>query len=219
VLDAPARLDDVVAAARLGLEHERLQAERRAQLVELTAARKRIVAAAADERRRLERDLHDGAQQHLIAISIKLRLLAGDVDVDEARRELMAALEELRDLAHGLYPSSLAEEGLAAAIEGLAERSRVPMSIGVLPEDRLDETAEMIAYEVVAEIVASVDGLVRVSARRSGTELMLDVSAPDVVAALLEELGDRIGAVDGTLQHAADGRGRMQLSVGIPCGS
>src|SRR4029079_2020962 len=119
VLEQPDTVDEVVRAARLGLEHERLQAETRAQLADLTAARKRIVAAATDERQRLERNLHDGAQQRLIAISIGLRLLSGEGTrmserssalVGEATRQLARAIDELRDVAHGIYPSVLADE-------------------------------------------------------------------------------------------------------------
>jgi signal transduction histidine kinase len=228
VLDMPATMDEVVHAARLGLEHERLQAESRAQLADLTAARKRIVAAASEERKRLERDLHDGAQQHLITISIGLRILAGEAVgmghesialVDEASRELSFGIDELRTVAHGIYPSVLADEGLAAAIEGLAEGSAVPLSIGGLPAERVDPSVEAAIYVIVAEIVSAVSGPVAVRIERIPTSVTLDIRAPNVPSQLIVEFGDRIGAVDGTLTSEDDGSGRIELRAEIPCAS
>lgn len=228
VLDAPDTVDEVVRAARLGLEHERLQAETRAQLADLTAARKRIVAAAAGERQRLERDLHDGAQQHLIAISIGLRLLAGQTPglrgrsaalVAEAGRELALALEELREVAHGIYPSVLADEGLAAAIESLAEGSTVPMSLGDIEVDPVDQSVAEAAYAVVADVVGFAAGPVGVRATRQTGFLTLLLDAPDIPDDVLTDLGDRVGAVDGTLTTGEPGTGRLELVAEIPCAS
>jgi len=228
VLEAPATMDEVVRAARLGLEHERLQAETRAQLADLTAARKRIVAAATEERQRLERDLHDGAQQHLVAISIGLRILAGELVgmgqesvslIDEASRELGIGIDELRTVAHGIYPSVLADEGLAAAIEGLAEGSSVPLSIGGLPTERVDPSVEAAIYVIVAEVLSAASGPVAVGIERTPTSVTLDVVAPSVPSELLVEFGDRIGAVDGTLTTRDDGSGRIELRAEVPCAS
>jgi signal transduction histidine kinase len=229
VLDMPATIDEVVRAARLGLEHERLQATTRAQLADIAAARKRIVAAADEERRRLERDLHDGAQQHLIAISIRLRVLADDVsDADgdalarlaEAGRELAIAIDELREVAHGIFPSILADEGLVAAVEGLAEGASVPVSIDSFEADGLDQVVEAAAYTVVAEVV----GIAREPVRLTGAVVegvfRLRLSANDIPEELIVEFGDRVGAVDGRLVVGRDSTdGRLVLNVDLPCAS
>jgi signal transduction histidine kinase len=228
VLEQPDTVDEVVRAARLGLEHERLQAETRAQLADLTAARKRVVGAAADERQRLERDLHDGAQQQLIAISIGLRLLADEGSgmsgpswslIEEASRELALAIDDLRDVAHGIYPSVLADEGLAAAIDGLAEGATVAVSVGPIEIDPVDPSVGEAAYAVVSDVVRVAAGPVRVEATRSARVLTLVVDAPSVPGDMIVELGDRVGAVDGTLAIREAGPGRLRLVAEIPCGS
>ena len=133
LLDNPELIEEVASAARLALENERLQAEARAQLEDLRSSRARIVEAGDAERRRLERDLHDGAQQRLVGLSLALRLLRGQLGattrelaarLDEAEAELGRAVAELRELAHGIHPAVLSDEGLAAAIEALAEDAR-----------------------------------------------------------------------------------------------
>ncbi len=228
VLEAPDTVDEVVRAARLGLEHERLQAESRAQLADLTAARKRIVAAAGGERQRLERDLHDGAQQHFIAISIGIRLLAGNTPglrersaslIAEAGQELALALQELREVAHGIYPSVLADEGLAAAIESLAEGSTTPMNLGDLEVDPVDLSVAEAAYAVVADVVRFTAGPVSVRATRQAGSLTLLVDAPEIPDDVLVDLGDRVGAVDGRLTTGVAGTGRVELVAEIPCAS
>ena len=161
LLDDPARVEDVIVASRLALESERLQAELRAQLEDLRASRVRVVEAADAERRRLERNLHDGAQQRLVSLSMALRLVrralesASDPSLieraDEANDELRAAMAELRDLAHGIYPAVLTDEGLAAAVEALRETSTIAIDLGELPEGRMDPRVEAAAYFIVAE--------------------------------------------------------------------
>jgi len=226
VLETADTLDEVVRAARLGLEHERLQAETRAQLADLTAARKRIVTAAAGERQRLERDLHDGAQQHLIAISIGIRLLAAEASglrepsaalVSQAGQEIALAIDELRTVAHGIYPSVLADEGLAAAVESLAEGSTTSLSMGDLEVDPLDVPIAEAAYAVVADVVDFATGPVSVRAARHAGSLTLVVEAPQIPDDVLVELGDRVGAVDGVLRTASAGSGRIELVAEMPC--
>ena len=228
VLELPDTVHEVVRAARLGLEHERLQAETRAQLADLTAARKRIVAAATDERQHLERDLHDGAQQQLIAISIGLRLLSGEGSamtkrssalVGEAARELALAIDELRDVAHGIYPSVLADEGLSAAIEGLAEGSTVAVAVGPIEVDPLDPSVAEAAYAIVSDVVDAAAGPVGVEAMSADGFLTLLVETPPMTADMIVELGDRVGAVDGTLTVRDAAPGRVRLIAEIPCGS
>ena len=221
-------VEEVIRAARLGLEHERLHALARAQLAALTAARKRIVAAAAAERRRLEHDLHDGAQQRLIAIAVNLRLLASDAFaaepramalIAEAGKQIGVAIEELREVAHGLYPTVLADEGFAAAIEGLTEGATVPVRMEPIDVDPLDAPIAEAAYSLVAESVSLGRGSVEVRATRTDGVLKLEVDGPDLPADVLLDLADRIGAVDGTLTATRRSAGRTHLLAEIPCAS
>ena len=160
-----ALLDAVGAAARLAIENSRLQAQLEAQLAEVRASRARIVAAGDAERRRLERDLHDGAQQRLLGIRLALRLARqrvghDDVEVDEllqeADAELMTGLDELRALARGIHPAVLTDEGLSAALASLARRATVPVEIKAVPEERLAAPVEAAAYFVASEALANV---------------------------------------------------------------
>src|SRR5262249_34103192 len=131
--DAALPAERLAAAARASgsaLENASLRARLRAELAELRASRARIVEVADDERRRIERDLHDGAQQRLIALSVALAQLAPQNGaLSRARAELRTALEDLRALAHGIYPAALTEAGIAAAVGELGERSRVPVRL------------------------------------------------------------------------------------------
>jgi signal transduction histidine kinase len=223
VLGDPAEVDEVVAAARLGLEHERLQAEARAQLEALRAARRRIVEAGDAHRKQLERDLHDGAQQHLIALSIGLRFIdrgpGSSQYLDDAATELRMAMDDLREVAHGIYPAVLADEGFAAAVDVLAESSRIPMTIAAMVEDRFDPAIEVAAYHVVADAARGSVGPLRISARRSEARLTVEVEGSDIPEPFLDEIEDRVGAVDGSLARARDPGGPVKLVAEIPCGS
>ena len=146
-------------------EVHRLNAELRSRLDELAASRARIVTAGDVERRRLERNLHDGAQQRLVALSLALRLMAERLDSDpdavrvalaHAGDELSLALEELRELARGLHPAVLTEQGLRAAVEALALRSTIAVEIVDLPHERLPEPIEAGAYYLIAEALTNV---------------------------------------------------------------
>ena len=156
----PGLVEAAGTAARLALENERLAAEVRAQLEEVRASRARIVEAGDAERRRVERDLHDGAQQRLVALAMRLQL-AKDTAIgasgllDDATTELLTAIGEVRDLARGLHPPILTEAGLGAAIEALAERAPQPVTVAV-PESRYAATVEATAYFVVAEALTNV---------------------------------------------------------------
>ncbi|MBA2297540.1 MAG: hypothetical protein H0W14_05830, partial [Actinobacteria bacterium] len=229
LLDDPERIEDVVAALRLTLEGERLRAELHAQLEDLRASRVRIVEASDAERRRLERDMHDGAQQRLVGLAMALRLLDRELEahgmessrrlVAEASGELRAGIAELRDLAHGIYPAALGDEGLAAALEALKETSRVAIELGSLPTERLDPRVEATAYFVVAETLrrTAADTL-RVTAEHDGDRLVVkieqDATAPDDLVAL----DDRVGAVDGTIEvHTTPTS--LSIRAEIPCAS
>jgi signal transduction histidine kinase len=224
LLDNPELIEEVASAARLGLENERLQAEARAQLEDLRSSRARIIAAGDAERRRLERDLHDGAQQRLVGLSLGLRLLrtqhGTDDDgrlaarLDDAEAELSRAIAELRALAHGIHPAVLSDEGLAAAVEALAEEA--PVRIAALPQERFPAAVETAAYLVVAE--AARTGAVRVSVERRNGALVVDVEAEAEPEGLLD-LEDRVGALEGrvAVEHVSEGGVRIQAE--IPCGS
>jgi signal transduction histidine kinase len=226
LLDNSELVDEVASAARLALDNERLQAEVRVQEVDLRASRARIVEAGDTGRRRLERDLHDGAQQRLVALLAGVRLvrarLGVDADRDVRRRldevaaELERAIRELRDLAHGIHPSVLSDEGLVAAIESLAENvGTLVLAIDELPDERLPRPVENAAYRVVAE--ASRAGATRVVAARRGDALLIDVDV-DAVPAGLVELEDRVGAIDGSIRVDEESGGSITLRAVIPCG-
>jgi signal transduction histidine kinase len=222
-------------AARLALENERLQAELRAQLAELRASRARIVEAADAERRRLERDLHDGAQQRLLGLGIALQLVRARVRDDEAEAllveveaELRAALAELRDLARGIHPAILVDEGLAAAVRTLAERAPLPLELDLLDE-RLPPAVETAAYYVVTEALANVAryararrGSVRV-ARLNGS-VVVEVRDDGAGGADprrgtgLAGLADRVGALDGRLRIESPLGGGTEIVAEFPCG-
>ena len=223
LLDDEQLVDEVTAAARLALENERLQAEVRARLEELRASRARIVAAGDAERKRLERDLHDGAQQRLVGLSLSLRLAQlaepeAATQLAEAETELRAAIAELRELARGIFPAVLDDEGLAAAVEALAEETAAPIRIRALPAGRFAEPLEAAAYAVVAEAARTAAGTIAVDARRTDDALVVEVEAPALGELDLVELEDRVGAVDGRLAVAHLANGRATIRAELPCG-
>ena len=157
MLDDPRLVEEIAATARLALDNGRLQAQNRAQLQDLRASRARIVERGDAGRRRLERDLHDGAQQRLVSLALSLRLAqledGANPDITalrEAEAGVRQALDELRGLASGLYPAALTEEGLGAALEALAEQAASPLMLRRLPQERLEPSVEAAAYFVVA---------------------------------------------------------------------
>jgi signal transduction histidine kinase len=224
LLDNPQLIDEVASAARLGLENERLQAEVRAQLEDLRASRARIIEAGDAERRRLERDLHDGAQQRLVGLSLALGLLQAQhgtgqnqqlaARLDEADAELRRAVAELRELAHGIHPAVLSDEGLAAAVEALAEATSAPLRIGAMPQERFPAAVETAAYLVIAETVKA--GPARVSVTRRDGVLVVDVET-EAEPRRLVDLEDRVGALDGRLAVAPAQGGRVRIRADIPC--
>ena len=156
----PALLDAVSSAAGLALDNERLLAELRAQLEETRDSRARIVDAADTERRRLERNLHDGAQQRLVTLALHLRMAqeslrddpsAAEAMLDGVGDDLKLALEELRELARGLHPAILTDRGLAPALQSIATRAPFKVEINGVPHERLPAAVEAAIYYVVAE--------------------------------------------------------------------
>jgi signal transduction histidine kinase len=221
LLEEPRLIQGAGAAARLALENERLQAEIRAQLAEVKQSRVRIVTATDEERRRIERDLHDGAQQRLAALALQLRsaqrrLGSRDVDpevsalLDSAVAELQAANEELRELVRGVYPAILTEDGLAAALESLADRNPFPIELDV-PEGRFPARVEATAYFVASEGLANVAKHAQASKAsvcisRSNGVLSVEIADDGVGGAQLHEgsglsgLSDRVEALGGRLR-------------------
>jgi signal transduction histidine kinase len=239
LLERRGLLEAAGAAARLALENERLQAELRAQLAELRASRARIVQAGDEERRRLERNLHDGTQQRLLSLGLALQLARAQLGsetngavqlLSEAEDELRAALDELRELAHGIHPAILTDQGLASALRSLAERSRVPVTIAAAPETRLGKSIEAAAYFVVSEALANCTKYarasnVRVSITRRDGKAVIDIDDNGVGGADpadgtgLRGLSDRVQALDGTLRVASPPGGGTHIHAEIPCAS
>jgi signal transduction histidine kinase len=217
------------AAVRLALENERLQAETLAHLDQLRASRVRIVETGDARRRQLERDLHDGAQQRLLALSYDLRLARAQAQADndaptgslltEATSEAQAALSELRVLAHGIYPVILAEAGLALAVATLAETAALPVELLDLVEDRYAPAVETIAYLLVAE---GIDDATRrdashviVAIVQNGEWLMVTVEDDGINrTSEFVQLADRVGALDGRLMVEP-----TRVQAELPCGS
>jgi len=240
LLDEPELVRAAGAAARLALENAQLQAETRAQLVQVKESRVRIVAAADDERRRIERDLHDGAQQRLAALALQLRtaqrrLGSQEADpevealLDSAVAELQAANEELRELVRGVYPAILTEDGLAAALESLSLRSPFAIELDVV-EGRFDPKVEATAYFVACEALANVAkharaSKVEVSVARQDSLLRVEVAddgignARPLPGSGLSGLGDRVEALGGRLRIDSPAEGGTIIVGEIPCGS
>jgi signal transduction histidine kinase len=225
------------AAAALALENERLDAEVRARVEELRESRARIVQAADQERRRLERDLHDGAQQRLVALALTLRVARSKLDRDpegtaalleEAAEELGVATEELRELARGIHPAVLTDHGLGPALDALAGRVPVPVELKELPGDRLPTPVESAAYFVVSEALTNVSKYARatraeVRVERTNGRVTVEVrddgigGADPTRGSGLRGLADRISALDGRLEVESDaGRGTTVRAV-VPC--
>jgi signal transduction histidine kinase len=233
LLDDPELLEGVAAAARLALDNARLQAELRAQLLEVRASRERIVQAGDIERRRIERNLHDGAQQRLLAIRLALRFArndAGDLEpqLAEIDAEVAGTLDELRTLARGLHPPVLEQEGLGPALETLARRAVVPVEIERLPTTRLPPAVETAAYYVASEALANAGkhahaSHVRIDLRHTDGAAVLEVAddgagGADTSGSGLRGLRDRVEALDGSLTVESErGRGTRLRAV-FPCG-
>ena len=230
-LEDPGLVEAVGAVARMGLENERLAAQVRAQLEEVRASRERIVEAADAERRRVERDLHDGAQQRLVALAMRLDLArqttgASAALLDEATTELRAAVAEVRDLARGLHPTILTESGLGPAIEALAERTSVPVSVQA-PARRFPPNIEAAAYFVVAEALTNVAryagaSSVRVEIQAHGDTLTVAVrddgmggADPDRGSGL-RGLTDRVAALGGRLAIDSPPEGGTTVRADLP---
>ncbi len=234
----PEVLEAVTAAARLAISNERLRAQVQAQLEEVRASRARIVQAGDEERRRLERDLHDGAQQRLVTLSMKLGVLreraAGIVGRDvavaleRALDHLREAIQELRELARGIYPAALTDEGLPAAIRSLADRAPMPVTVETLLQGRPSPSVEATAFFVIGEALANVakhapSATVTVRVSEEWSALLVDVRDDGDGAAYFEQgsglrgLDDRVAASGGTLTIVSPPGQGTALHAVIPC--
>jgi signal transduction histidine kinase len=230
-------LDAVAAAAAISLENARLHAELAARLEEVRGSRARIVEAGQKERQRLERNLHDGAQQRLVALSLQLSLLerqlgddpAAQAQLDEAKREIAASLAELRDLARGLHPAVVSSHGLDVALEQVAARAPVPVQLQIDTDGRLPEPLEVAAFYLVSESLTNVGKYAHATAAsvhvsRADGQLVVEVSDdgcggadPDTGSGL-RGLADRVEALDGRLRvWSPEGQG-TRVRAELPCG-
>jgi len=225
------------AAVGLALENERLEAALKARVAELRDSRARMVRAADAERRRLERNLHDGAQQRLVALSVRLRLATSKVgsDSEQARRMLEECVEEtqttiadLRELARGIHPAVLSDRGLGPALAALATRAPVPVELEAHGSERLEPGVEAGAYFVVAEALTNVAKYAqashaRVTVRRGDGRLWVEVrddgvgGADPSAGSGLRGLWDRVGALDGRIEVISPAGEGTVVRAEIPC--
>ncbi len=236
LLDEPALVESVRATAGLVLENERLAAEVRAQLAEVRASRARIVSATDAERRRIERNLHDGAQQRLVTLSVALGLAAsrpGSADsevLSAAQDEVEEAIAELRELARGIHPTLLREQGLEAALEALARRAPLPVVVEGAVGGRLPDAVELAAYFVVSEALTNVvkhasASEVSVRLARDADSLRVTVADDGIGGARaadglgLAGLRDRLDALDARLVLESDPGCGTTVTAEIPCAS
>ncbi|MGY1748853.1 sensor histidine kinase [Modestobacter sp. SYSU DS0511] len=225
-------VDSTMASIGLALENAWLQAQLRAQLGEVRASRTRILDAQMSERRRLGRNLHDGAQQNLLALSMRLeaaRTRTADEttqrELTEIKDQLRTALADIRDLARGLHPAVLTQAGLGAAVAEMVGRRPVPVLVE-LPAERLDELVESAAYFVISEALANADehahaGTVSIWGRLVDGDFVLRISddgqgGADVDGAGLRGLADRVSALGGSLVVVSPPGGGTQVDVRIP---
>jgi signal transduction histidine kinase len=230
-------LDAAAAAARLSLENARLHAETRTQLAQVRESRARLVTAADEERRRIERDIHDGAQQRLVALGLQLRTvqrkLGADADPEVTRLleatvgELQVAVDELRELARGVHPAILTEDGLGAALESLAARTPLPIELEAF-DGRLPAPVEAAAYFVASEALANVAkhshaSKASVSARRRNGTVEIVIEDDGVGGARPEQgsglrgLADRVEALGGHLRIESNTGSGTRIVGEIPC--
>ena len=235
--DEPELLGAVRAAAGIALENARLHAELQARLEELRGSRARIVEAARNERQLLERNLHDGAQQRLIALSLDLGLLVARTDgdsevkagIEQARRGIAASLDELREIAHGIHPAVVSGHGLGVALEQLAARAPVPVRLSVDVDGRLPEPLEVAAYFVVSESLANIAKHAQATSARIDVVKERDVLVLRIVddgvggadserGSGLRGLADRVEALNGRLRVWTPLGGGTCVRAEIPCG-
>lgn len=242
ILHDPALLEDpglvgaIAATVRLAMDNEQLTVALEAQLEETRASRRRIVDAGDAERQRIERDLHDGAQQRLVSLAISLRMLGESLggaptevreELSAAEQELRGAIEELRELAQGLDPAILRGSGLGPAVRSLAERCPTPTSVELTLDRRLDRLVEATAYFVVAESLANVTkhaeaSHVTVRLAADAAALRIDVEddghggAEPASGTGLRGLADRVAAAGGSFFVTSPPGAGTRISAELP---
>ena len=218
------------------MDNERLHADLRTRLEQLRRSRLRVMEAADAERRRLERNLHDGAQQGLATLAVELAMLAEYLESDpEAKRllahaqdELAGSLDELRELARGIHPAVLTDHGLAIALDALAERTPFPVRLAIEPGDGLPERIEVAGYYVVSECLANTAKYAQaseatVAVSRSNDHVVIEVADNGVGGASrdggsgLRGLMDRVEALGGTLELTSPIGLGTRVRAEIPC--
>jgi signal transduction histidine kinase len=234
--DEPELLSGACTAAGIALENERLHADLRARLEELRGSRLRVIEAADAERRRLERNLHDGAQQGLATLAVELAMLSERLESDPEARQMLGqaqdgladSLEELRELARGIHPAVLTDHGLAVALDALAERTPVAVRLVVEPGDRLPERIEVAGYYVISECLANIAKYAhaseaRVAVSRANNHVVIEVVDNGVGGASrdggsgLRGLTDRVEALGGTLEVSSPIGLGTRVRAEIPC--
>jgi signal transduction histidine kinase len=233
---SPELVQAAAAAASLALDNERLKADLRARVEELRASRVRIVEASNAARRKVERDLHDGAQQQLVALALELKLLrsrVGENDealalIDGIETKLGAALDELRELARGIHPGILTDRGLAIALDALVSRAPLPIAQEIDLPERPPASVETVAYYVVTEALANVLKYARathatVRARYEGGDVVVEMQDDGVGGADerkgsgLQGLRDRVAALDGELIVQSEPGAGTLIRARVPC--
>ena len=234
--DDPELVEAVSGAAAVAMEAQQLHAEAEVRLAEVRASRERVISAGDAERRRIERNLHDGAQQRLVTLALQLSVIGRQIRADpsdamrlvtSASEELAQSLEELRELARGIHPAAL-DQGLDIALEGLARRAEVPTTVSVQPGPRLPEPVAFAAYFVASEALANVikyaqASTVTVSLLRTDVGVRIQISDDGVGGADpaggsgLCGLADRVEALDGRLTVSSPPGAGTTVTAELPC--
>jgi signal transduction histidine kinase len=221
----------------LAVENARLHADLAAQLAEVRASRARIIEAGDAERRRVERDLHDGAQQRMVSVALTLRLALDQVGIapdDALRRSLIGAVDqlnqalaELRELVNGIHPAVLTEGGLGPALRSIAELAPVPVALASVPEERFPQPVEAAVYFVVREALTNVAkhanaGAANVGVRRQDGRVVVEVAddgvgGADSLGSGLRGLADRVAALEGRLEVISLPGSGTRVVATIPC--
>jgi signal transduction histidine kinase len=237
LLEEPRLLEAVSAAVAIALENSRLHTELRAQLNQLAGARQRLLAAAGQERQRLERELHQGAHRRLEAVSAELELLHRRLPADPSTRQRLAgvkdeidrSIDELHDVARGIYPAVLTRHGLAVAVHEVAARSAAPVQLKVELDARPPEPVEVAAYFVICESLANI-GKHAAASRSTVTitappgRLVVEIADDGVGGVRIAEgsgirgLADRVEALDGELRVWSEPGAGTVVRAEIPCG-
>jgi signal transduction histidine kinase len=236
--DDPELVEAVGGAATIALENQQLHTQAEERLAEVQASRARIIAAGDAERRRIERNLHDGAQQRLVTLAVQLSLIQRQIRQDpsdaeqlvtSASEELARSLAELRELARGIHPAAL-DQGLDIALNALALRSAVPTTVTCEPGPPLPEPVAFAAYFVASEALANVAKYAHATAatvriRRPGLEAVIEITDDGVGGADpargsgLRGLADRVEALDGRLRVSSPVNGGTVVTAELPCRS